>query len=399
MSEKYLKFPLALFRTASNEVDFFERAASFAIVNAGYGFRENHDECGFSGKFEAVADFDGDEYSEEAIVGASIIGINLLDKSGLRAEKLYDEVVAACPGSPLVTIKSDFFWNACYTARNEAGDHGIQPNKRISWREFRVLCAIYSLKWNGRGFCTAGLEYLSHRACGFHNKAGFRSFNSSDVSWPEHCLPLSGRKIGITVGRLEELGFFLRCRIGSGTRGGLTAYSIRHKGKDGREALMRDCVEWQALNQRATSQDNRRDDRDLYAKMTAEVKGRTARLERKAPKKPKSGHRSGINTHSVKVPVQVVVQAPVQHKEKCSEKCSSDKYKEKSEVTPPAGGGVFFNEESKKRKESGYLAEGKFVVSADAVKIVSENPESWNLFKAATRITAPDGSTRIEEAG
>ena len=285
MSHKYLRFPLALLRIASNEVDFFKKAASYAAVNAGYGFRHNREEYEFAGKLEEVvagSDLDGDEFDEEAVVGASIIGITLGDQSGLNARKIHDEVVAMCQGSPLVTMKSYFFWDACHTLRNNAGIHSEQPDKRsIDWREFRVLCAIYSLPWNNRGFCISGLELLKCRALGFHNKEGFRAFDSSGESWPDHCLLLTERQIGKTVDRLEELRFFIRCRIGSGSCGGLTAYSIRHAT---RELLMRDCVEWQAMNHRATIQDNRREDREFYTKFVAEVKCRKVRLERKKRK-------------------------------------------------------------------------------------------------------------------
>jgi len=182
MSGAFLRFPLALLRKCSSETDFFNRAASFAAVNAGIGFQRQHGEEIFNTKAKELSTHSN--CSAEAVVGAALSCINLGDKTGRKEKIQHAKILEDCVRSPIISLKSMLFWEACYTARHEAGESD-RPERGISWREWRILVAIASLKPNRKGFSIAGWESISHRASGFHRKEDFQAFERTDEPWSD----------------------------------------------------------------------------------------------------------------------------------------------------------------------------------------------------------------------
>ena len=427
---QYLRFPLLLIKNSKNPKDFFLQAANFSAVNAGIAFKKKQGEEGFLTYIQGVfaqmdeetsqiindeldeLDFEKDmRGAEEAIVGASICGIVLDDLSGYHAWKTYEVVADRCVGSPIVSVKRDFFLNAHNTAIHEVYGNSKSSGGGISWREWRILVAIYSLKPNLKEFCCAGWESISRRACGFHNKDKFYEFESLPAPWPDHCLPLSRRQTTQTVKRLESLRFFIRHRISSGKVGGMMAYSIRH---ESREQLAKDCEEWQAFNRGETIKENRAQDYLLHAKA---VSKRAQRIEKTLSEGASilETHKSNqytplieplesslqVENQALNQPtietctsdVQLSVQAPAQPHEQHNEKYQSEKYTSKKYSSNPAG--IISLQQG--HSEEGYTFEGRFVLSVDASRLMIQYPDIWKCFRRAKRITSSEGIESIEE--
>jgi hypothetical protein len=140
-------------------------------------------------------------------------------------EQMAERAGYVTTGGPLVRMKGSYFWAACYQARAEADPTNPWPEHGMSWREFRILCAILSVKTNRAGYAKMGWETIQARACGFTTKESFRN---ADVI-PDHLAPpLTRKQIRITCEALEDLGFFARFRLSTGRVGGHMAYSVKH---------------------------------------------------------------------------------------------------------------------------------------------------------------------------
>lgn len=418
MSGKYLRFPLGLLRVSESEKDFFEKAACFSIVNAGIAA---HRKCTEAEWKEKAKRLKGRTFSAEARIGAEICGVTLGETTGETAKNRHDQIVGNCSGSPVVSIPSETFWAACYTIRFDSGE-GDPPSRSINWREFRLLVALSSLPPNTKGFSVAGWEIISHRACGFHRKKDFKAFSESEQPWPDHCLPLSRRQTETTLRRLESLRFFIRYRMGKGDRGGLTAYSFRH---GGREELAKDCEEWQAFNRGEIVRENRSEDQLLHAEKGAARQERIRKnrsraaliLERgkspenKPPAKPlptlmegekqpseplKHSKRTSEGQVASKCRASMgasAAQAPVQDNEKYSSEKSLDEkslHKSLNDSLAQALG-------SESEQEEGYLFDGRFLGREEANRIMVQFPESFSSFRRAKQISHPDGSKTLEE--
>jgi hypothetical protein len=237
----------------------------------------------------------------DAIIGSNICGINLGSSSAKELIKTYNEVLKKCEGSPIISIRADIFWSACYTSRRIKGQK-TGHHKNIDWLEWRVIVAIYSLKPNSYGFNVAGWESIRNRSCGCHNK---QMFTEQHDVFPKHLEPLKRRKTENIIKKLERNNFFLRHRIGVGSRGGNTAYSIRIRK---REELAVACFEWRRYNKQKVSENRERDlnlCKMLYADGAISL----------------SPDQSIIFQQFGPIAVQPEVQAQVQHNKKvCSKK-------------------------------------------------------------------------------
>jgi hypothetical protein len=403
-NEQYLKFPLSLLFHSSDQLDHFEKAECVAVVNAGAGFRINHKEYGFQAKLIDVATEDCDD---EAVVGASVCGITLEDDSGQEARDVYESVSGICKGGPFVNIKADFFYAAYQSAQKEADYLLMLPEKWISWREYRVLLAIYSLQWNNKNYCEAGWETIRCRACGFHNKTSYREYEESERPWADHILPLSRDQITRTIQKLEELNFFVRVRISTNKRhGGKYAYSIRHKS---REDLIRDVESKQAYSRGDIIRENRAKDHLLQfqAKVARErrinsdyEKGEELKyeMERLQASKKQQREWTVLADKDLKPAShqQVGAQGSLQHNEKSSiEKAKDNKslnYKFSNNNIPSEV--VFLDQDG---VDSGYLFEGRFVTRDDANRLFIQMPDLYDRFEKAKRYNLPNGTTRIEK--
>jgi hypothetical protein len=202
------------------------------MVGAGKGYRKNHSEEEFLARLDEACE----EIKvvrkgmmkdvSEVIVGSRLCGVCMLgSKSHSRYQETANRANGVTQGGPLVRMAGKYLWAAVDQANAEADPSNPWPERGISWREFRILCAILSVKTNRAGFAFIGWETIQARSCGFTTKEAFR--NADNI--PDHLAPpLSHKMIRPILERLENLGFYARFHFSSGKTGGLMAYSVRH---------------------------------------------------------------------------------------------------------------------------------------------------------------------------
>jgi len=260
--EKYFRFPLAILQgindygkpCASSHFEIIDDALSYGVVNAGEGLiktqgQEVYDEM-LEEEEEKTSFGKLSYHAGAALVGASMCGVTMascvnLEKAGAVYYRYDDHKF------PLVTMKAKIFWGAFYQAGYEQGRRD-PPERGISWREFRILCAILSGKKNREGFTFMGWQEIQARSCGM-----LRAVYKAAEFIPEHLQPpYSQKQIKRTCDKLEALKFFARCRHSKGNRGGFMAYSFKHDPKDLREAVAR----WASFRRGDTVRENRAKD-------------------------------------------------------------------------------------------------------------------------------------------
>jgi hypothetical protein len=262
--ENYFKFPLAMLqglnRNSPTPHDILEDALCYGTINAGIGFKKiNTDECYdklLEEAWEDVRQSIGFYYNEidnatkNTLVGTWVCQVTLSTGSILSApdiHKHYSKYVF-----PLVTLRADIFWSAYHQVSHEEGKEDHPPEKGISWREFRILCAILSVKKNREGFSFIGWQEIQARSCGM-----LRADYKAARKIPSHLAPpYSQKQIKRTCDRLEALGFFARCRHSKGKRGGWMAYSFKHSPEELRAAVSR----WASFRRGDSVRENRAKD-------------------------------------------------------------------------------------------------------------------------------------------
>ena len=269
MSEdNYFKFPLAILQGIrdngkpgnSTPYDVICNALDYGIVNAGMGYLHTQGPESFDELLTAEEEERGlanlSAHAGAGLVGASLCGVTFkLRESFERAANVYERNQSSM--FPLVTMKADIFWGAYYQAGHEQGKED-QPDNAISWREFRILCAILSAKINREGFVFVGWQEIQARSCGMLRKP-----YKARKSIPNHLAPpYSQKQIKRTCDKLEALNFFARCRHSKGPRGGFMAYSFRHAPEKLREAVAR----WASFRKGDSVRENRAKDMGYYLK-------------------------------------------------------------------------------------------------------------------------------------
>lgn len=291
--DRYFTAPLAILRSGQSALDSLEAALCSGMVNAGIGYLDTHGEDEFNMLLEqaneaaekqglqakppprfTLKDCGGNPIAHERAVelwkaahaGAKLCGVT----GGNRGRDAQVWASHHRKGDVFFRIKSEWLWNAIYTARNEAGtispaDAERADLKPLSWREFRILAAILSAPVKKfQGFVFLGWESIQARACGFHRKD---LLAKTKEALPPYCLPLTRSQIDLTTSRLEALKFYLRFRYSKGDRGGKTAYSFRH---ETREKLAEAVGKYQAEHCfKPTLDANRAKDRELTIRLQA----------------------------------------------------------------------------------------------------------------------------------
>lgn len=284
--DRYFKAPLAILRSGQSALDALDAAVCCGLVNAGLGYLETHGEAEFDTLLEqadeaaekqglpttppprfTLKDCDGKTIAHEraaelwkaAHAGAKVCGVS----GGNRAKDVQTWAAHTRPKEVFFTIKSEWLWNAVYTARRESGDDVTYEFKPLAWREFRILAAILSAPVNKfYGFVFLGWQSIQSRACGYHKRD---LFGASKSELPPHCQPLTRSQIDLTTSRMEVLKFYLRFRYSKGARGGKTAYSFRH---ETREKLAEAVGKFQAeYCLKPTVDANRAKDRELTIRL------------------------------------------------------------------------------------------------------------------------------------
>ncbi|MEI6654445.1 MAG: hypothetical protein WCP45_06730 [Verrucomicrobiota bacterium] len=246
-TDHYFTFPLAVLNgedfdendsaPIATPLNCIELALNCGIIGAGKGFKHRHGHDAFKARLEEICEkLDIGKARPgpcsdkgEVLVGADICNVQLGNLGASHLEGIAGSSRNVAAGGPLVTMKAGYFWAACEQARAEVDPKKPWPERGVSWREFRILCAILSVKVNRQGFCFVGWETIQARSCGFATKEAF----SAATVIPDHLAPpLTRKQIRDTADTLEALGFYARFRMSSGPRGGLMAYSFRHKDQD-----------------------------------------------------------------------------------------------------------------------------------------------------------------------
>lgn len=201
----------------------------YGTHSAGIGLRKNKGESAFEEKLRAVCDKAKIKLpsiwsdTAEILVGAEVCNVKLGSTSAEAFKFFMERVRKVKTIPPLVRMKSSFLWAAIYRERSLEDPHTPAPERGLSWREFRILCALLSVQVNARGYSFIGWESIQARSCGHASKAA----HNQDSEIRKDLQPLTRKQIRITLDTLEELNFFARFHFSSGRSGGLTAYSFR----------------------------------------------------------------------------------------------------------------------------------------------------------------------------
>jgi len=213
MIENFLRFPLALLAYEPGDaLATLEAIKGYVAVGLGLDAAERQKDrdifdvavaCG-------VEEFDRAD-PEDDYECAALIGFNILGLTGCHPKhtvQCFSRAAGFLHGrdessrANTATISMDFYWSALETAR------GTPQERTLSFREFRVLCALLS-KIGVSGCAKCGWQEIQARAAGWCGKVAMR-----DATGPEkeRRLPLilSRQQIRATLARLESDYFFAR---------------------------------------------------------------------------------------------------------------------------------------------------------------------------------------------
>lgn len=257
----YLKFPLAVLGSERTPAECMRAAVNCAMYSAGIGQRKSNPEH-FEHLLAELAENQNlgisseDEGLAEVLVGSHLCNVKIYNLSKAEFGRRYKQARRFAQGA-FVMIDSDKFWRAFYQAMRDAG-LPTSGEGGISWREFRVICAVYSIKPNSKGFVFISTEAIRARANGFLSPKEMRQRGQvAEALRP----PLTTKQVRATLDRLESLRFFARVLYSSGTRGGRMAYSIRCTD---RNELLQTVKDWVGFRGNK-AKENRDDDRAFWA--------------------------------------------------------------------------------------------------------------------------------------
>lgn len=263
-SDPYFRFPLSMLALSRTPEQILDAIACYGVVSAGIGAAENEDTFyRIAGENPLDDEPKTDEYGWwlRVCAGAYLTKVTVHDWR--RAWDSYRETQSKTDSlglkSALVTIKARWVWSALDTALQEEGRKARNGNLEwLTWREFRVLCAVLSVI-GIKPFAWISAATLAHRVCGYTSAASMKGREPTPA-----CPFLTRRMLETTLGRLEINRFFLRCRLSRNPlgKGGRTAYSVRHAD---RKALIEDIRKPKPKPQFT----NRQDDHALWTSASA----------------------------------------------------------------------------------------------------------------------------------
>lgn len=238
VTDPYFRFPLGALSWGGSAIQALAAIIDYSVVSAGIAAEKGNPEmfAMFSMSVELPDPPQGDQPDEMAWYQYVGIGAEMTRttvpkwRKALKAYLQVSQYIEAnFPRSALVTIKAPWVLDALNTAWETAGLPGSSNRTGwITWREFRVLCAVLSVIGE-KPYAWISTATLRHRVCGYTSAISMQGQEP-----PPHCPRLTRWMLEATLARLEELNFFLRVRVsGSPTgRGGRTAYSIRHEKRE-----------------------------------------------------------------------------------------------------------------------------------------------------------------------
>ena len=285
----------------------------------------------------------------------------------------------------------------------------VRDNDGFSFREFRVLCAIYSAIGGKAYPVILPLRMINARSCGCKSEVVL----TEELSANRVLDRLSIKQLRGTVARLHELKFFARCT--PDRHGRKTYYSHRMSGEELREKI------FQKATYSATFKDEERaKDKSLCTRID-KAKQQTKSLpikaalslpfgeigEVKGTRKDNAGATRGqpegnaratiIEIPSIEIPViEILPNKNPLNESPPAPKGGDCDFQEKGieehavaiSQTPP---------KAEAKPEDGYLYEGRFLASHNVNLLVRQRPElAEEILKAKPARRFPDG--RIEPA-
>jgi hypothetical protein len=224
-ADKFLQFPLCVLawpgeakETLNAIIDYGLTEAGLAIISK-RSIEERRALCAEYGLLESQVD----SWALAAKVGAELCDIRLGSLEGCvrrhstMAVHLRDWETRHGPDA-LVRMRKD----VCFEVRDGGG---------MSFREFRILCAIYSLLGKHR-YRAIGFRMIGARACGCKSEGVMASELRAGRPLPAL---FTIKQLRGTVAKLHELGWF--ARVTPNPHGRVTYYSHRMSGDELRERI------------------------------------------------------------------------------------------------------------------------------------------------------------------
>jgi hypothetical protein len=222
MSEKYYQFPLSLLaNTAPEGSPRLHAIVSHCVVSLGLKTIEEEELDEFA-LVERVERLPRDKWPKAINTNypkhqAILLGYQILGVVGgdalqvLRQWESCEETIADMKNnfgaSPLVRVRHDIMWDA------------IKGNG-IDWRQFSVLCAVYSTIGSDEAPHAITNNAIRARAMGYKKasilfeKDGFGFTREGEaLLYARKAKPLSRSQVRYTLDQLEERGFFARCEV------------------------------------------------------------------------------------------------------------------------------------------------------------------------------------------
>jgi hypothetical protein len=232
-SERYFQFPLIALAFGSNPESRLQDIISYAVIDYGYKALDKMPSADRERLLRKIDKLHPPkpktkrrsnlEYA--AKYGAQMLNVTMRNQDRsieqYHALRNFAHSVSAKFGDlPTVRIRTDIFWDA---------DCG-----RITYPQFSVLAAIYSVIGNQPGAVRITRDTICIRALGYH------TLEMAHELVKERTDPFPGlttSQIRTTVDKLHELGFFARCHLGKKTR--QTYYSHRMTNDELRKAVLK----------------------------------------------------------------------------------------------------------------------------------------------------------------
>lgn len=222
-ADKFLQFPLCALTSPGEPKSVLNAIISYGLTEAGLavirkrGIEEDQDTI--------CAEYEGidDTMAMAQDIGAELCGITLGSRHNCLAQ--YDRVAAFLHEwekrhgtDARVRIRQD----VCFEVRDGGG---------MSFREFRILCAIYSLLGT-HAYRAIPFRMIGARACGCKSER----VKEAEIKARRPLLePFSIKQLRGTVAKLHELGWF--ARVTPDPHGRVTYYSHRMTGDALRERI------------------------------------------------------------------------------------------------------------------------------------------------------------------
>jgi hypothetical protein len=248
-SDRYFQFPICALSYGTEIEDRLEAICSWSFIHAGCAAWDRMTREARAEKIgELVAKFpnmltkNGQPREFAAMLGAEIVGVTVggLASSLHRYDALSTHIQAheKKHGADVqVRIRTDIFWDAKSGAN--------------SYREFAILCGLFSCIGNNAGAVCARIEMIGARAMGYKSPAimGVELAKRKDKA-----KPFTRSQIRTTLDKLHALQFFSRCYPGDARdplqRSRDTFYSNRLSNEQLGGAVLKRITYWKEFKAR-----------------------------------------------------------------------------------------------------------------------------------------------------